>query len=198
MMELDRDYFTEKLSLVLRDIEHYSPTELATELARLSATANPDAITADRDARIANLVQNCELYAAEMAEAKNAGFMYASELFDAYKNLKAQLDALEKQDPVWWHHVDKFERDIFMNMPFGLPDEHPLYAAAKPAEVPAGMRLDAKRYRYLLGYYLDRSYFPRYPKIGLNWDMDGMDEFIDKAITEAAHGITDKAAKENV
>lgn len=37
---LDVSYFKSKLSLVVRDIQRYTPSELARELARLSVTAD--------------------------------------------------------------------------------------------------------------------------------------------------------------
>ena len=39
---VDTDYFKKKLELVIRDLEHYKPTELHTELERLAQSVRPN------------------------------------------------------------------------------------------------------------------------------------------------------------
>lgn len=41
---LDADYFNQKLGLLLRDMRHYTPDELARQLARLSKAADGDVL----------------------------------------------------------------------------------------------------------------------------------------------------------
>jgi len=40
MKNLDKDYFNKKLAIILRDIDLYTPEELAFELARVACTSN--------------------------------------------------------------------------------------------------------------------------------------------------------------
>jgi len=44
---LDQSYFTDKLALIQRDIDNYTPAELARELARLAVTADHQAAITD-------------------------------------------------------------------------------------------------------------------------------------------------------
>lgn len=81
---------------------------------------------------------NCELYAAEMSEAKAAGWYSAQELFDAYKKLVAELAKLREQKPVvtremveaylaanqkYWEDVDKLPSSPEKKWRQGTPHE---------------------------------------------------------------------------
>ena len=48
--------------------------------------------------------------------------------------LASEQFARQSLKPSWWHHVDGAGRDVFMNMPFGLDDETPMYAMPPDAE----------------------------------------------------------------
>ena len=63
-MSLDTNYFNKKLSLVLRDLRQYTSEELARELFRLAATANPII----QSARINELGQQLEAVERKLKE----------------------------------------------------------------------------------------------------------------------------------
>jgi len=52
---LDVSYFESKLSMILRDLNQYTPSEMAREMARLSVVANPAVLNEPEFARTVNV-----------------------------------------------------------------------------------------------------------------------------------------------
>ena len=74
-------------------------------------------------------------------------------------------------------HTEKENKDA--GAPSGLNDE----LGVLPMRELVELGRDARRYRWLLGYYLDNGEMPRYPVFGLKDDMHTVDEKIDRYIT---------------
>ena len=95
---------------------------------RKELQAFADAITADRDARIAKLEELADKYKWQVRDTCVRA-----------EKAEAQLDALTKQELVGCVCVDSTEKDVLLPSQFWKmhPDSYiPLYTAAKPAEVP--------------------------------------------------------------
>ena len=66
--KLNCDYFKRKLTVIVRDVEHFTPMEMFTELCRLMDVAKPHELTKQRDAAL----ESNELLEKENAELREA------------------------------------------------------------------------------------------------------------------------------
>ena len=81
-----------------------------------------------------------------------------------------QIGGIKRGRVVWFDHTSK------------LPEGTYFYLAAGAQQVSHLDASDAKRWRWVLGYYLDNGSFPRHPAIGFKSDMHEVESEIDSYI----------------